>query len=225
MAPSSPDAPKPWERRPATRSPYQLEKRDKRKAFLIICEGANTEPLYFKSFPVGNAEVETFGLGASRTALVEQVIRLVSLDPEAARKEVWVVFDLDLDPGRESLQMADFDQAIRLAERRGYRVAWSNDAFELWFLLHYEEAADKPSRFDYYRRLGSIWGCHYEKRGKRRDFCRTRYRTLLEDGQADQTLAIRRAEALLSVQTDIPCSELRPGTTVHILVQELNRYL
>ena len=37
----------------------------------------------------------------------------------------------------------EFDESINLAENKGIKVAWSNDAFELWVLLHFEKAEKK----------------------------------------------------------------------------------
>lgn len=79
-----------------TAKTYALEQRPLAKAFLIICEGENTEPQYFKSFPLGNASVENYGTGASKTALVNQVLETLASDADAGRKEVWVVFDFDI---------------------------------------------------------------------------------------------------------------------------------
>ncbi len=49
--------------------------------------------------------------------------------------EVWCVFDMDVKKGEN--EFADFDNAIKKALFLHYKVAYSNDAFELWFYLHY----------------------------------------------------------------------------------------
>lgn len=46
------DSDKAWNRKKKNKMPYHIESIAKKKAFLIICEGKNTEPEYFKSFPV-----------------------------------------------------------------------------------------------------------------------------------------------------------------------------
>ena len=47
-----------------------------RNTFLIFCEGVNTEPEYFDSFPV-MPEANAIGLGRSGISLVEKVIELM----------------------------------------------------------------------------------------------------------------------------------------------------
>ena len=43
--------------------------------------------------------------------------------------QVWVVFDKD--------DFDDFDEAVALAEKYGFKVAWSNQSFEYWLYLHF----------------------------------------------------------------------------------------
>ncbi len=96
------DQNKAWNRRSSTARAYNMESRavhDKR--FLIICEGENTEPQYFKSFPVLSAKIEAFGMGRSKTSLVEQAIDFVSQGEYDPNQEVWIVFDMDVNPLKE----------------------------------------------------------------------------------------------------------------------------
>jgi hypothetical protein len=105
-------------------SPYQEETIDKNKLFLLVCEGENTEPGYFEGFPVPTKQVLIDGGRGSKTALVDYAIKLKG-ESEYADREIWCVFDFDVKP----------DEA---AEQNGLKTAWSNDAFELWFVLHYQ---------------------------------------------------------------------------------------
>ena len=59
------DRNKSWFKREFRKSRYKSK--SFRKTFLIICEGVNTEPLYFKSFPVKLIEIECFGERAELT--------------------------------------------------------------------------------------------------------------------------------------------------------------
>lgn len=218
------DRDKPWSRKKIRRNPYKLEFRSKAKSFLIICEGENTEPEYFKSFPVGNAEVESYGLGQSKTALVEYVIEIVE-NAQSVDREVWVVFDMDVQRDQQQSQKQDFDYAIELAQQKGFKVAYSNDAFELWFLLHYQYLEAQWSRNQYYDRLSELWNCSYAKEGKKRSFCRKIYQRLLDDQRSEQAEAIQRGQKLFEEHIDLPYSSRNPCTTVFQLVEELNGYL
>lgn len=196
--------------------------------FRIFCEGENTEPLYLKGFPVNTeTRVEVVGLGRGKSALVREVISRLKRDGMLSRQEnydadrqIWVVFDMDCR-GVDS-DFADFDQAVALASQHGLRVAWSNDAFELWFVLHYKYLDSALSREQYYELL-SGYLCHdYKSEGKRKDFCTGLYKRLL----ADQAVAIRNASKLFeSWHSGVPFSKRNPSTTVFHLVAELNRCL
>lgn len=61
--------------------------------------------------------------------------------------EIWVVFD------RDSFPEDQFDNAIDSAKKHGYQVAWSNECFELWYLLHFKEVVAGISRNAIYEAL------------------------------------------------------------------------
>ena len=217
------DQNKPWNRRQSQSKVYALESRAANtRRFVIYCEGTNTEPCYFESFPVATAEVVTFGLGRSKTSLVERVIGLVAQEEPDPEREIWIVFDMDTDPQKDrTLQRNDFERAIHLANTQGFWVAYSNDSFELWLLLHYQFLEAALTRVEFYQILGEHWSMSYERDGKGRQFCRSVYQRLL----SNQATAIRHAERLHQQQAAHQPADQNPCTTVYQLVSELNKYL
>jgi len=212
------DKNKSWNKQPMKR--YN-EGEPNKTSFLIICEGQNTEPQYFRQFPVKTAEVTSYGLGSSRTKLVEMVIDLKTEDKQ---QEVWVVFDMDIQRENADKIKSDYENAIALAESKNIKVAYSNDAFEIWFLLHYQYFDNQWTRHEYYDKLSEWWGCNYEKMGKNIAFAQTIYKRLEEDENADQEEAIQRANKLSEHQKDLKYTEKNPSTNVHHLVNELNKH-
>ena len=108
-----------------------------KKIILIVCEGEKTEPNYFKSFRVSSVKINVIGLGANTISLVNETKKLVN---EYRRKKikfdsVWCVFDLDNFP------VNNFNNAITLAKSLGYKVAYSNESFELWSLLSHRNVS------------------------------------------------------------------------------------
>jgi hypothetical protein len=221
------DQTKAWNLRTSTAPAYKLESRKVySKRFLIVCEGLNTEPCYFQSFPVQTAEIKAFGLGRSKTSLVESVIAFVKEETHDPDRDVWIVFDMDFNHLKDpSLQRNDFNEAIRLAKKNGFHIAYSNDSFELWFLLHYQLLESALTRVEYYERISQLWGLSYERDGKGVKFCRSVYQRLLEDPNSSQASAIRHAERLHQHQTNSHPAEQNPCTTVYQLVKELNKFL
>jgi hypothetical protein len=191
--------------------------------FLIICEGTNTEPQYFKGFPLSTAEVLTYGRGGeSKMQLVEHAI---SNKPKYQSHEIWVVFDRDVNYGQEG-QKADFNEAVTRANEAGIHVAYSNDCFELWLILHYQDVRSQLHRSQLYAILEKHLGVKdYAKEGKRLEFCRRLYRQLQNDPDSSQMAAIKRAKALLAECEDALPADRNPCTLVFRLVEEMNRYL
>ncbi|MBD1807244.1 RloB domain-containing protein [Microcoleus sp. FACHB-SPT15] len=188
-------------------SPRKVNTREVRQRFLIVCEGEKTEPNYFEGFRVSKVvEIDVQGLGENPSKLVQSAKELKKQDDY---DQVWCVFD------RDSWTVEDFNNAIKNATAQGFKVAYSNEAFELWYVLHFEFIDTGIPRKDYLRKLTSLLGRTYQKNSE------AIYDELFEK----QSIAIRNAENLLK-QYD-PHNPVRdnPSTTVHLLVLELNRFI
>jgi len=203
----------------------EFESKSSEKTFLIICEGVNTEPLYFKSFPVQSIEIESYGLGMSKTSLVENIHKIVQSKEKDADREVWCVFDMDVKYDESITQKEDYNNAITLAQSYGYKVAYSNDCFELWLVLHYQFVDGKMHRNQYYEILSKLWNCNYEKEGKKVSFSRQIYDRIENDERANMTTAIKNSRKLLTNHATLPFSNQNPCTTVYQLVCELSEYM
>lgn len=132
----------------------QKEKKDKSKKkmtcrILVVCEGEKTEPNYFKKFPSNNGgtivyEVDCDGEGKNTMDVVDAAIKKKSKAEENIPYDcVWAVFDKDDFPSKK------FNAAIEKAKAHDVRVAWSNEAFELWYLYHFQNRVTAMSRSDY----------------------------------------------------------------------------
>ena len=220
------DKNKPWARRQIT-DKRELRSFEIKNLFRIYCEGENTEPEYFKSFPVSTeTKVEAIGLGRSKTSLVRKTIELLTkesllknqknYDPD---RQLWVVFDYDVR--REVNEAPDYNQAISLAKQKGIRVAYSNDSFELWFVLHYQFQGTALTRNEYYQILSEKLNCNYEEDGKSKEFAQSLYSMFL----LQQPIALQNAARLFEGKKQLTFSDQNPCTTVFQLVEELNKCL
>ncbi|MEH2157699.1 RloB family protein [Nostoc sp.] len=189
-------------------SPRKVNTREIRQRFLIVCEGAKTEPNYFRSFrvPKNVAEIDVQGLGENPSKLVQSA---KILNGQGEYDQIWCVFD------RNSWTLEDFNNAIIKAEAQGFKVAYSNEAFELWYVLHFEFLNTGIPRSDYLKKLTSLFGRTYQKNSE----------TIYDELFDKQSIAIKNAENLLrQYNPHIPVKD-NPSTTVHLLVQELNKFI
>jgi len=180
--------------------------REPNQTFLIVCEGKNTEPLYFNSFKVPKdvKKVNAVGLGRNTVSLVKEAIKLKDKNDY---DQVWVVFDV------EDYVPLDVNAALALAKDNSIRVACSNEAFEIWFLLHFNYYNTAISRSQYPDLLTRNTGIEYDKG------CDMYARLVPLQEQA-----IRNAKRLLAEYDPYDPSRCNPSTTVHKLVEELNRF-
>lgn len=180
------------------------------KTFLILCEGTKTEPNYFRSFHVISAQVEIVGTAMNTMSLVNHAREVVKDRPDEY-DEIWLVFDKD------SFDRDIFNEAVFFCEthyRQGFRAAYSNEAFEIWYLLHFELIKKSISRFHYPDMLSKRLGFFYKKNHPHM------YNVLL----SRQPAAIQNAKKLYSQRSPSPARD-NPSTTVFMLVEELNKHL
>ncbi len=215
------DQDKSWAKRQST---VRQEKNERiiKNTFLIYCEGKNTEPTYFKSFPVTtDTDVKAIGLGRSRTALVQKVLELTENIEKDDELQIWIVFDRDIKYDNLSQGNQDFNEAIQLAYQNNLKCAYSNDCFELWFVLHDEYMTSALHRMQLYDKLSVRLNCNYEKDGKSNDFAKSLYAIFLPNIEK----AIRNAQKLHQSHGDTTYHEQNPCTTVYQLVTELNKVI
>lgn len=192
------------------RTGYRVPK----QSFLIICEGVNTEPDYFNAFRLTSASVKAVGKGLNTIRLVHEAF---IIREEERRKghlfdQYWVVFDKDDFPSQ------DFNEAIRLAEANDFRVAYSNQAFEYWFLLHFNMYRGYIHRNDYAQMLSQLMKTKYCKKD---NFTTKIYGMLLPYQQE----AIARAKKIYADFGNTSPPQAVSSTTVFKLVEELNKFL
>ncbi len=183
-------------------SARKVNTREIKQRFLIVCEGAKTEPNYFKSFRVPKVVIEIQGLGENPSKLVQSANELKSEDEY---DQVWCVFD------RDDWTKQDFNNAITSAEKYGFKVAYSNEAFELWYVLHFEFLNTGIPREDYFKKLTSLLGKKYEENSK----------TIYDDLMDKQDTAIKNSKKLLEQYKPSKPEQDNPSTTVHLLVEQL----
>lgn len=208
------------ERREAKASKKRKENvREKLVRFLIVCEGTKTEPHYFealiKNYISTVREVTIEGEGRATVALVD---RTLEIKQELERKNamsfdrVWVVFDKD--------DFDDFNDAIKKANKLGFHSAWTNEAFELWYCLHFEYLDTGIGRADYIKKLEEAFkeklgDSHFEYKKGNPDI----YSLLQQYGRED--LAKRFAQQLRGLYTGTDYAAHKPCTMVDKLVEEL----
>lgn len=105
-----------------------------------------------------------------------------------------------------------------MARKNGFNVAYSNQAFEYWFLLHFNLYRGPLHRQNYADMLSKLTGIQYSKN---EGFGAVMYNRLYHM----QSQAIKNATVVLEeISHGNPAIE-ESSTTVHLLVEELNKYL
>jgi hypothetical protein len=182
-----------------------------RRRVLIVCEDAKSARYYFESFEIDPKRAQVFpvGTGMNTDSLVEEAIKLKNKAVKACQpyNEIWCVFD------RDNFPLSHYDRAFQLIRANGLKVAWANEAFEIWYLLHF----------------------NYHDTGISRDEYKTKLKPYLDYSKADKTIyarmklhqetALKNASQLERHWNEMgekfPARQ-NPSTSVHKLVEFLN---
>jgi hypothetical protein len=223
--------------------------------FILFCEDEVNEPFYFRSFQknqkikinIVEGQSSSFRNILSTLAYCE---REGLLEPDGQSYKVrtgitnhlWCVYDRDiqqLDPALVDPQdNLAFNFSIQAAEAAGLKVAWSNDVFELWILLHFEDVEPGiwQHRSHIYDRLTAVFktlpdqsaemaavtgraNFHYKMFLKRKVHFLQFVLPLLTARRND---AMQRAVALeAAFQAQHRPHECNPCTKIHHLVQSI----
>ncbi len=213
-------------RRARKENKRKIEFKSKRKFYLIVCEGEKTEPNYFeslkKSLPKGVLEltnIDIDGTGMNTLSIIEEAKKLRSkYEQKYLRKidNVWAVFDKDSFPAN------NFNNAINRGENSRPKIncAWTNEAFELWYLLHFNYYNTGVPRVQYQELLereinkaAKTSTYKYQKNSEKM------FTILNELGS--QEVAIANAKKLEALYLDRSFSDHNPCTKVHVLISEL----
>ena len=183
--------------------------------FLIVSEGSKTEPNYFQKFEgqFGNIiyDIDCEGKGYSTLRVVKEAIKIRDNDPNKYNR-VWAVFDKDDFPDN------DFNDAILLAKSNDIGCAWSNEAIELWYLLHFQYRNTPMSRNDYKHAIEN----EINKKMKNFEYAKNSiemYDILWKFG--NQAQAIENAKKLSQQYNNQNFAQHNPRTQVYELVRQL----
>jgi hypothetical protein len=199
-----------------------------RPTILIVCEGENTEPSYFRQFKLSSATIEPVGEGYNTLSLVERAVQLAK---EKTFDQVWCVFDADPKPDNPK-QAQNFNKAIKLAEKNKFGIAYSNQAFEYWIIIHFiDHQGGCMNRSDYNDKINKLlapFGLTYEG-----ESCKIITEEIFEvlDGIDEKTNVERKRLAISRAKRNYdhfdhsnPAIE-ESSTTVFRLVEELLKFV
>lgn len=201
-----------------------IQKKIQPEYHLIVTEGTETEPAYFKSIKEiinrqykDKINLEIHGEGTNTLQLLEKAKTRARNNPNLYR-HVWIVYDTDDFPAEHIDKTADLCHEYTTDETE-YHAIWSNQCIELWFLLHFSYLHSDLNRREYWPkltdRLESIGEGKYTK--GRTDM----YHVLCP--YID--IAIANAKKLAEINEGRPPSKSAPGTKIYELIEKLKPYL
>lgn len=142
--------------------------------------------------------------------LVEEALNLASLNPQYG--EIWIIFDRD--------QVQNFDEIISEAITKGIIIGWTNPCIEEWFSAYFGAMPTYANSVSCCNGFEQIFERNAHQKYVKSDLAI--YEKLNRFGNEEK--AIRIATQKMHdhrIQGKYKPSEQIPGTTVHLLVDEI----
>ena len=191
--------------------------------YLIVCEGEQTEPNYFKGLKkkinekysnkvdIIKPEIKIRGTGKNTMDLVNYTEKFINHENKEYG-QVWVVFDKD------DYSDNQFDEAIKKCD---YNVAWSNQNFELWLLSHLKPVTNYISKDNILKELNK----EFQKNGlgeyKKND--ENIFKKITSGDKLSN--AIDNCKSMEKINENANSSQRNPMTKVYKIVEGLKEYL
>lgn len=142
--------------------------------------------------------------------LVEEAMNLASLNPQYG--EPWIIFDRD--------QIQDFDGIIAEAKSKGIHVGWTNPCIEEWFSAYFGAMPTYSDSVKCCDGFAQAFEKNTSQRYSKSDAFIYEKLNRYGDERTAIIIATQKMDEHKSNCKNKP-SEMCPGTTVHLLVDEI----
>lgn len=196
--------------------PNKVKRRKRKPIVYIVCEGKETEVLYFKHFRSRNCLVDIVPMTSKYTAaehLVKHTKGLLSHTDYFPKDgdQIWCVFD------RDDNTSAQLKAAGEYAGKNDYKIAYSNPSFEYWYLLHF-------AKYNGYLKDSNMVIEQLKKKDRLEKYEKSKdvFDILLPHQAEAIKRAKERVQQLEKDKTAVLSCDSNPTTTVYELVEYLN---
>jgi len=181
------------------------------KRVLIACEDTKSSRFYFtkmiKDYGLRGKVTFAKHIGTNPMKVLEAI--KVHLLKDSNFDERWIVIDKD------SYSKSEFNGTLASAKSLNINVAYANEAYELWILLHFKEQKAHINRSQLNKELKNL--VDYEKNNE----------FIYEMVKSKQSIALERSRNLIKHFTDIngysnPFND-NPSNTIYQLVESLKK--
>ena len=189
------------------------KKRFEKKAVLIALEDTKSSKYYFNSLIKDNGLSGKIIFAKHVGTNPSKVLEAITSTPKYNKdyEKQWIVIDKD------DWSKSDFNGTLKRAKDLGVYVAFSNESYELWILLHFEKLQRYTNREKLNKRLNELFLKHFRIEYSKAS---SDVYTLIKSKQKD---AISNAKDLIEKHTrddgEIKPYEQNPLTNIYELLE------
>lgn len=135
--------------------------------------------------------------------------------------QIWCIFDID-DFYKQN--PTEFSNAIQKAHKNGIKIAYINECFELWILLHFELQRTPPAkRKEYETKIDKHFQAEKLGRFEKNTNCFNILKPFIEKA-IENSCRLAPFDSYESIDWQhVVSPEGNPSTNIHLLVREIQK--
>jgi hypothetical protein len=192
--------------------------KQQRKHILIALEDTKSSRFYIKDLLKHKNIIPHIvfakHIGTDPRSVLKAIDQFEKENPDIKYDKAWLVIDKD------SFSKNNFKGTLETARQKGICVAYSNECYELWLLLHFKDVTSYKTREDIGRELNLEFMKNFKLEYKKSE--KHVYGMLIDK----QEQAIQRAKKLIQniikIDGELDPYNNNPSTKIYLLIECLN---
>ena len=189
-----------------------------KKHILIALEDTKSSRFYIKDLlkdkNIISHIVFAKHIGTDPKSVLKAIKQFEKENPDIKYDKAWLVID------RDSFSKENFKGTLETARQKEICVAYSNECYELWLLLHFKNIASHKTREEIKKELNEefkkYFNLKYEKSEKHV------YGMLIDRQEEAIQRAKKLTENIIKIDGKLDPYNNNPSTKIHLLVECLN---
>ncbi len=192
--------------------------RTQKKHILIALEDTKSSRFYIKDLLKDKNIIPHIvfakHIGTDPKSVLKAIKKFEEENPDIKYDKAWLVID------RDSFSKENFKGTLETARQKGICVAYSNECYELWLLLHFKNVASHKTREEIKKELNEEFKKHFNLKYEKSE--KHVYGMLIDKQEKAIQRAKKLIENIIKVDGKLDPYNNNPSTKIYLLVECLN---
>ncbi len=192
--------------------------RTEKKHILIALEDTKSSRFYIKDLLKDKNIIPHIvfakHIGTDPKSVLKAIKKFEEENPDIKYDKAWLIID------RDSFSKENFKGTLETARQKEICVAYSNECYELWLLLHFKNVASHKTREEIKKELNEEFKKHFNLKYEKSE--KHVYGMLIDRQEKAIQRAKKLIENIIKVDGKLDPYNNNPSTKIYLLIECLN---